>query len=159
MVRGENRRGKLISRSQVRILTGSQIIFKVLDCHENTVKDFLFLAISPQFYSPSSKVFTQQFFDSYILFDIFVQKNFNTVTSEDRIILDYMAILNHLSPDLKLCLIIQMTNSLRKEYVESIPEKDESWKGLFGAWRDTDESLVEFVREGRLPDREVSSFE
>ena len=43
--------------------------------------------------------------------------------SEDRIILDYMAMLNHLSSDLKLRLIMQLTNSLRKEYVESIPEK------------------------------------
>lgn len=68
------------------------------------------------------------------------------MSSEDRIILDYMAMLNHLSSDLKLRLIIQLTNSLRKEYVESIPEKDESWKGLFGAWRDTDEDLAAFVR-------------
>lgn len=60
------------------------------------------------------------------------------MSSEDRIILDYMAMLNHLSSDLKLRLIMQLTNSLRKEYVESIPEKDESWKRLFGAWRDTD---------------------
>ena len=45
------------------------------------------------------------------------------MTSEDRIILDYMAMLNHLSSDLKLRLIMQLTNSLRKEYVESIPEK------------------------------------
>ena len=30
MVRGESRRGKLISRSQVRILTGSQLYFKSL---------------------------------------------------------------------------------------------------------------------------------
>ena len=81
------------------------------------------------------------------------------MSGEDWIILDYMAMLNHLSPDLKLRLIIQLTNSLRKEYVESIPEKDESWKGLFGVWHDTDENLAHFVREGRWPDREVSSFE
>lgn len=60
--------------------------------------------------------------------------------------------LNHLSSDLKLRLIMQLTNSLRKEYGESVPEKDESWKGLFGAWRDTDENLAQFVREQRLPD-------
>ncbi|WP_373548399.1 hypothetical protein [Haliscomenobacter sp.] len=81
------------------------------------------------------------------------------MSNEDRIVLDYMAMLNHLSSDLKLRLIMQLTNSLRKEYVESIPEKDESWKGLFGAWRDTDEHLVEFVREGRLPDRKNSRFD
>jgi hypothetical protein len=45
------------------------------------------------------------------------------MSSEDRIILDYMAMLNHLSSDLKLRLIMQLTNSLRKEYVESIPKK------------------------------------
>lgn len=71
------------------------------------------------------------------------------MTSEDRIILDYMAMLNHLSSDLKLRLIMQLTNSLRKEHVESIPEKGESWKGLFGAWGDTDEHLAQFVREQR----------
>jgi hypothetical protein len=81
------------------------------------------------------------------------------MSSEDRIILDYMAMLNHLSSDLKLRLIMQLTNSLRKEYVESIPEKDESWKHLFGAWRDTDENLAQFVREQRLPDREIPSFD
>ena len=42
------------------------------------------------------------------------------MSSEDRIILDYMAMLNHLSSDLKLRLIMQLTNSLRKEYVERI---------------------------------------
>jgi hypothetical protein len=81
------------------------------------------------------------------------------MSSEDRIILDYMAMLNHLSSDLKLRLIMQLTNSLRKEYVESIPEKDESWKHLFGAWRDTDENLAQLVREQRLPDREIPSFD
>ncbi|WP_373553378.1 hypothetical protein [Haliscomenobacter sp.] len=81
------------------------------------------------------------------------------MTSEDRIILDYMAMLNHLSSDLKLRLIMQLTNSLRKEYVEGIPEKDEPWKGLFGAWRDTDENLAQFVREGRLLDWEIPSFD
>lgn len=81
------------------------------------------------------------------------------MTSEDRIILDYMAMLNHLSSDLKLRLIMQLTNSLRKEYVESVPEKNESWKGLFGAWRDTDENLAHLVREQRLPDREIPSFD
>lgn len=81
------------------------------------------------------------------------------MTSEDRIILDYMAMLNHLSADLKLRLIVQLTNSLRKEYNEPTPKQDEGWKSLFGAWKDTDENLAFIVREQRYVNREVPSFE
>lgn len=81
------------------------------------------------------------------------------MSSEDRIILDYMAMLNHLSSDLKLRLIMQLTNSLRKDYVENIPEKKESWQALYGAWRDTDENLAQFVGAQRLPGREIPSFD
>lgn len=81
------------------------------------------------------------------------------MSSEDRIILDYMAMLNHLSADLKLRLIVQLTNSLRKNYAEPSPEEDESWKSLFGAWKDTDENLAAIVREQRFSNREVPTFE
>jgi len=81
------------------------------------------------------------------------------MNSEDRIILDYMAMLNHLSADLKLRLIVQLTNSLRKNYVEPGPKEDESWKSLFGAWKDTDENLASIVREQRFSNREVPNFE
>ena len=81
------------------------------------------------------------------------------MTSEDRIIIDYMAMLNHLSSDLKLRLIVKLTDSIRKDYVEAIPEKDESWKKLFGAWSDTDDNLAFQLREQRLPNREIPSFD
>ena len=81
------------------------------------------------------------------------------MSSDDRIILDYMALLNHLSSDLKLRLIVQLTNSLRKEYTETRPVNDESWKSLFGAWKDTDDNLADLVRAQRFSDREVPSFD
>jgi hypothetical protein len=81
------------------------------------------------------------------------------MASEDRIILDYMALLNHLSADLKLKLIAKLTDSIRKDYVETIPEKDDSWKKLFGAWRDTEDNLADLVREQRLSNREIPSFD
>ncbi len=81
------------------------------------------------------------------------------MASEDRIILDYMALLNHLSADLKLKLIAKLTDSIRKDYVETIPEKDDSWKKLFGAWSDTDDNLADLVREQRLSNREIPSFD
>jgi hypothetical protein len=75
------------------------------------------------------------------------------MSSDDRIILDYMALLNHLSPDLKLRLIVQLTNSLQKEFAETPPVTDESWKSLFGAWKDTDDNLADLVRAQRFSDR------
>lgn len=81
------------------------------------------------------------------------------MTSEDRIILDYMAMLNHLSADLKLRLIVQLTNSLRKEYNELALKQEEAWKSLFEAWKDTDENLSSLVQEQRYVNREVPSFE
>lgn len=80
------------------------------------------------------------------------------MSSDDRIILDYMALLNHLSSDLKLRLIVQLTNSLRKEYTETRPVNDESWKSLFGAWKDTDDNLADLVRAQRFSDQEAPSF-
>jgi hypothetical protein len=74
------------------------------------------------------------------------------MSNDDRIIQDYMALLNHLSPDLKLRLIVQLANSLRKDYKETAPMSDESWKSLFGAWKDTDDNLADLVRAQKFPD-------
>ncbi len=81
------------------------------------------------------------------------------MASEDRIILDYMALLNHLSADLKLKLIAKLTDSIRKDYLETIPGKDDSWKKLFGTWSDTEDNLANLVREQRLSNREIPSFD
>ncbi|MEM1320341.1 MAG: hypothetical protein AAGG75_08790 [Bacteroidota bacterium] len=82
------------------------------------------------------------------------------MSNEDRLILDYMAMLGHLSADLKLKLIAKLTDSLREDYEEASPsKKDESWKKLFGAWSDTDENLADFIRSSRLPNRDIPSFD
>ena len=73
------------------------------------------------------------------------------MSNDDRLILDYMALLSHLSADLKLRLIVKLTDSLRGDYEASAIDKDDSWKNLFGAWSDTDDDLASMVRSNRLP--------
>lgn len=81
--------------------------------------------------------------------------------NEERLILDYMAMLSHLSVDLKLRLISRLTESLRKDYEEPVADKDkdDSWKSLFGSWSDTDDDLAVFIRNNRLPNRDIPNFE
>jgi len=78
---------------------------------------------------------------------------------EDRLILDYMAMLGHLRADLKLKLISKLTDSLRNDYSESTLNRDDSWKSLFGSWSDTDDDLALTIRNNRLPSRDIPSFE
>ncbi len=81
------------------------------------------------------------------------------MSSEDKILMDYMAILRHLSNDLKLRLIAKLTDSVRENAPPLEDDKDESWKSLFGAWRDMDDDLADKIRENRLPNREIASFD
>lgn len=81
------------------------------------------------------------------------------MSSEDRLILDYMAILRHLSTDLKLRLISKLTDSIRESDTEKRGQEDDSWKALFGVWSDTDEDLADIIRDSRLPNRETASFD
>jgi len=78
------------------------------------------------------------------------------MSKEDRLILDYMALLRHLSVDLRLRLIAALTESVRRDKANE-PD-DEGWKKLFGAWSDTDDHLAEEIRAARMPGREVPSL-
>jgi hypothetical protein len=81
------------------------------------------------------------------------------MSSEDRILLDYMAMLRHLSNDLKLRLISKLTDSIRENEPPMENDHDETWRSLFGAWSDMDDDLADEVRENRLPNREIPSFD
>ena len=82
-----------------------------------------------------------------------------TMSREDQLLSDYMTILSHLSADMKLRLASKLIDSIRESGVIPTEEKDESWKSLFGAWSDVDENLAKIVRENRLPNREIPSFD
>ncbi len=80
------------------------------------------------------------------------------MSTEDRLVLDYMAILRHLNIDLRLKLIAELTESIRLD--QSKDERDNSdWKDLFGAWKDMDDSLVEEIISSRTMGREIPSFD
>lgn len=70
-----------------------------------------------------------------------------------------MALLSHLRTDLKLKLISKLTDSLSHDYKEATKVNNDSWKNLFGVWSDTDDNLVELVKENRMPNREIPSFD
>ena len=80
------------------------------------------------------------------------------MSKEDKLILDYLALLKHLSTDLKLRLIARLSESLRDDYERAAGTPDNSWKELFGAWSDTREDLADFIRDNRLPNREIPDF-
>lgn len=77
---------------------------------------------------------------------------------EENIILGYMNILNHLSIDLKLKLISRLSESIT---FDSTIEKTEtaSWKSLFGAWEDMDDSVINNIKTSRLLERDVPNFD
>jgi len=61
------------------------------------------------------------------------------MSNDDKLILNYLAILNHLRADLKLLLIAKLLDSLKIDIQPVESEKaDESWKELFGCWDDMD---------------------
>ncbi|MBK7406576.1 MAG: hypothetical protein IPJ40_00020 [Saprospirales bacterium] len=77
------------------------------------------------------------------------------MSNEERLILDYMTLLRHLSLDLKLKLISRLTESIRNEFVKPAEEKDDSWKSLFGVWSDTEDDLAGIIRKNRLSERDI----
>ena len=80
------------------------------------------------------------------------------MSTEDRLVLDYMAILRHLNIDLRLKLIAELTESIRLD--QSKEGRDSSgWKDLFGAWKDMDDSLAEEIISSRTMGREIPSFD
>ena len=79
------------------------------------------------------------------------------MSAEDRLVLNYMAMLRHLPASLKLKLIALLSESVASDYAEEKPRED--WRNLFGAWEDTDEDMADQVRAARLPNRDVSSFD
>lgn len=81
------------------------------------------------------------------------------MSAEDRMIMDYMTMLSRLRADLKLRLISKLTESLSVDYERSLKKPEDSWKNLFGVWRDTAENLATNIRNNRLPDREILEFE
>ena len=88
------------------------------------------------------------------------QKN-NIMTSEDKLVLSYMQILKGLSNEIKLKLISKLVESvIQVEPTSSAkPAEDDSWKSLFGAWKDTDPDLAKDIIESRLSNREIPSFD
>jgi len=81
------------------------------------------------------------------------------VSLDDQIVLNYLAILNHLSTELKLKLIAKLSENMAVE-VKTIPEKKvPSWKSLYGVWSDMEENVAEEIRAARLPEREVLNFD
>lgn len=78
---------------------------------------------------------------------------------EDRLLRSYMALLKGLNTDLKLKLIAKLTESVRMDYNKQESSKSDSWKSLFGVWKDMDGDLAETIRANRTPSREVPSFD
>jgi hypothetical protein len=81
------------------------------------------------------------------------------MSSDERLLLDYMSMLRHLSTDLKLRLIAHLSESIRLEQERTEPVEEETWKKLYGAWMDTPDDLATKLREDRLPGREIPSFD
>jgi len=80
------------------------------------------------------------------------------MSTEDRLVLDYMAMLRHLNIDLRLRLITELTESIREDKSKNKRKSDE-WKDLFGAWSNIDDSVVEEVISSRTMGREIPSFD
>jgi len=80
------------------------------------------------------------------------------MSTEDRSVLDYMAMLRHLNIDLRLRLITELTESIRVDQSKN-KRNDDEWKDLFGAWSNMDDSLVEEVINSRTMGREIPSFD
>ena len=80
------------------------------------------------------------------------------MSTEDRLILDYMAMLRHLNIDLRLRLIAELTESVRLDQPKEKIDSD-AWKSLFGAWSDVDDSVVEEIIGSRTMGREIPSFD
>ncbi len=79
------------------------------------------------------------------------------MSSEDRLILNYMAMLRTLPANLKLKLIASLSESVASDYPAEKPGGD--WRSLFGAWKDTDDDMADQVRAARLPNRDIPSFD
>jgi hypothetical protein len=60
-----------------------------------------------------------------------------------------MALLKGLNTDLKLKLIAKLTESVRMDYKKHDTPKSDSWKSLFGVWKDMDDDLAEQIRANR----------
>jgi hypothetical protein len=71
------------------------------------------------------------------------------MSNDDRLILDYMMLLRHLSLDLKLKLIARLTESVRNDVAASVEGKDDSWKSLSGVWSDTKDDMADFIKSNR----------
>jgi len=80
------------------------------------------------------------------------------MSTEDRLVLDYMAMLRHLNIDLRLRLITELTESIRIDQSKNSNDND-GWKDLFGAWSDVDDSMVEEIISSRTMGREIPSFD
>jgi len=79
------------------------------------------------------------------------------MSSEDRLVMNYMALLRTLPADLKLRLIALLSESIAADYAQKKPKND--WRDLFGSWKDTDDDLAEQVRAARLPNRDIPPFD
>lgn len=68
------------------------------------------------------------------------------MSTEDRLVLDYMEMLRHLNIDLRLRLIAELTESIRVD--QSTNKRNDEWKNLFGAWSNIDDSVEEQIKRG-----------
>lgn len=78
---------------------------------------------------------------------------------EDKLVLDYMAMLRPLPLGIKLKLLTLLSESIASDYTAAKEEKNDSWKTLFGAWKDTEENLAEQIRSARFSNRDIPSFD
>jgi hypothetical protein len=69
------------------------------------------------------------------------------MSTEDRLVLDYMAMLRHLNIDLRLRLIAELTESIHVDQSTN-KRNDHEWKDLFGAWSNIDDSVEEQIKRG-----------
>lgn len=83
------------------------------------------------------------------------------MTNDDKLILSYFTLLNHLRSDLKIRLVTKLLESINTKPLASPSNKsDDSWEELFGVWATTtEEDLHLKVRAGRLPNRDVPNFD
>jgi hypothetical protein len=97
-------------------------------------------------------------FSYYNNFVMYLRKN-QHMSAEDKLVLDYMAMLRTWPLGTKLKLLALLTESIASDYSATQEETDDSWKALYGAWKDMDEDLAEQIRSARLPGRNVPSFD
>lgn len=75
--------------------------------------------------------------------------------ADQKILNNYLGLLERLNPAMKLTLIDQLTDSAKSD----IPSKSKI-SSAFGAWRSDEsaEELIEFIRNSRSTNRQIEEF-